>query len=110
MLKIDEQVARGILFLRFSGNINSDYNIFEKEINYLLYEQGIKYYVFDFEDIDIEEDTISKLKNKLVEIFLTCGEVALCGLDENTKSKIGKAKNKLYYVNEEREAFKYLWM
>lgn len=110
MLKIDIEVARGILFLRFDGNINNDYNVFEKEINYLLYNQGIKYYVLDFENMYIEDSTISKIKNKLVEIFLRCGEVVLCGIDNDTKLKIGETKDKLYYVNEEREAFNYLWM
>mgnify|MGYP003322677116 FL=1 len=42
-----------------------------------------------------------------MEIFLSCGKVVLCGLDGKYEKKIGK-QDKLFYVREGIEAFKYL--
>ena len=47
------------------------------------------------------------LENKLVEIFLSCGKVVLCGLEGMYEKKLGK-QDKLFYVREGSEAFKYL--
>lgn len=112
MLEINEEVSRGILFLRIDGKISNDnFNILGNKINYLLYKQGIQYFVFDFQDINkLEENIFFKIQNKLVEIFLNCGQVVLCGIPEIDKKKIGYTRDKLYYVNKESEAFKYLWM
>lgn len=111
MLKISTEVSRGIMFMRFIGDLdNNNFNEFKTEINYLLYNQGVRYFVLDFKDINLEENIFLKLQNKLVEIFLNCGEVVLCGLDKSKRNKIGYTKDKLHYVNEEREAFNYLWV
>ena len=111
MLKISMEVSRGIMFIRLRGDLdNNNFNQFKTEINYLLYNQGMKYFVLDLKDIVLEENIFLKLQNKLVEIFLNCGEVVLCGLDKSKRNKIGYAKDKLYYVNEEKEAFNYLWV
>ena len=64
--------------------------------------------MFDFKDIDrIDLNIISWLENKLVEIFLSCGKVVLCGLEGMYEKKLGK-QDKLFYVREGIEAFKYL--
>ena len=48
-----------------------------------------------------------KLDNKLVEIFLSCGKVVLCGLDGMYERKLGK-QDSLFYVREGNQAFEYL--
>lgn len=110
MLEINKQVRRGILFIRLEGNIdNGTFTTLGKEINYLLYRQGISNFVFDFTDISkVEESILSKIQCKLVEIFLNCGKVAMCGLKEESKRKIGYTKDRLFYVNSNIEAFEYL--
>lgn len=112
MLEIKEEVSRGILFLRIEGKLSNDnFNILGNKINYLLYKQGIQYYVFDFVNINKVEDNIFlKMQNKLVEIFLNCGQVVLCGISDINKKRIGYTRDRLFYVNKESEAFKYLWM
>ena len=109
MLNMNVSVSKGIMFFNLEGNLTND-TFFELEeaLNYLLYKQGMHYYVLDFKDIErIEFDVISWLENKLVEIFLSCGKVVLCGLDGKYEKKIGK-QDKLFYVREGIEAFKYL--
>ena len=78
-------------------------------LNYLLYNQGFQYFVLDFSDINfIPEKTYLNIQNKLVEIFLNCGRVVVCGI--NNHDKIGYTKDKLFYVNEKLDAFKYLYL
>lgn len=111
MLKIEQEVARGIMFIRLGGNLNNNsFNLFGKLINNLLYNQGMQYFVIDLYNINLEDNIFSNIQNKLIEIFLSCGKVVLCGIDEENIEKIGYTKDKLFYVKEEREAFKYLWM
>lgn len=109
MLEMDIDVVRGIMFIHLEGNLNKNtIGQFERELNYLLYKQGMHYFVFDFKDIDgIEMDIISWLNNKLVEIFLSCGKVVLCGLDGVYERQLGK-QDSLFYVREGNQAFKYL--
>lgn len=110
MLEIKKEVERGILFLRLEGDINNrTFTTLGKEINYLLYQQGISNFVFDFTNIySVEETIFSNIQSKLIEIFLNCGKVVMCGLSEIGKSKIGFTKDRLFYVNNNLEAFKYL--
>lgn len=112
MLEIELDVVKGIIFLRLNGQLNDiNFNLLSNRINELLYQQGIHYYVLDFQDTEIIEKTIlSKIQNKLIEIFLSCGKVVLCGIDDINQKQIGYTKDKLFYVQTEREAFEYLWM
>lgn len=112
MLDIELDVAKGIIFIRLNGEINSiNFNLLSSRINELLYKQGIHYYVLDFKEAEITESSIlSRIQNKLIEIFLSCGKVVLCGINERNKKQIGYTKDKLFYVQNEREAFEYLWM
>ncbi len=99
------------MFIRLNGNLNSNsFSSFGNIINNLLYTNGMQYFVIDLYNIDLEDNIFLYIQNKLVEIFLNCGKVVLCGIDENDKFKIGYTKDKLFYVKEEREAYKYLWM
>ena len=109
MLEMNIDVVKGIMFIHLEGELNRDtIGQFDNELNYLLYKQGMHYFVFDFKDIDrIDLNIISWLENKLVEIFLSCGKVVLCGLEGMYEKKLGK-QDKLFYVREGSEAFKYL--
>ena len=89
MLKLQKQVSKGIMFIRLSGDLNiSSFNKLSDEINYLLYNQGIHYYVFNFKEIDKIDQNIF--------------------LKEITKKQIGSTKDSLFYVNKEKEAFNYI--
>lgn len=112
MLEINKEVERGILFIRLEGGLTTKtFNTLGNEINYLLYNQGISNFVFDFSNVSKFEDSIFlKMQNKLVEIFLNCGKVVMCGMNDVTKKRIGFTKDQLFYVNHEAEAFNYLRM
>lgn len=109
MLEIDIDVVKGILFIHLEGVLNKEtVGQFESELNYLLYKQGMHYFVFDFKDLDkFDFSVMSWLENKLVEIFLSCGKVVLCGLDGRCEEKLGK-QDRLFYVREGIQAFSYL--
>lgn len=112
MLEIEKEVERGILFIRLEGNLtNKTFTTFGEEINYLLYNQGISNFVFDFTNISkVEDNIISKIQSKLVEIFLNCGKVVMCGMSELFRKKVGFTKDQLFYVSHDIEAFEYLRM
>lgn len=109
-MKIDTEVVRGILFLRFDGIFdNNSLNKFNEEVDYLLYNQGISYYTFDFFNVStIDEDIFDKIHSKLVEIILSCGRVVMYGLNKKYQKLIGKQKNELVYTNNEKEVFEVL--
>ena len=53
MLEIDTDVVKGIMFIHLEGELNdSTIRQFDNELNYLLYKQGMHYFVFDFIDLD----------------------------------------------------------
>jgi len=110
LLKLDKEVSHGIMFIRLEGELNKEsFNNFSKEVNNLLYNYGVHYFVFNFKELNIfEKNIFSKFENKLIEIFLSCGKVVMCGLKELQKKSLGEYYNKLFYVNEEFEAFKLL--
>lgn len=110
MLEIKEEVERGILFLKLDGKLTTKtFTTLVEEINYLLYQHGFQYFVFDFTNVrKIEEKVFQKIQSKLVEIFLNCGKVVMCGLSEINKIQIGFTKDRLFYVNYNNEAFRYL--
>ena len=104
------EVDRGIPFFHLEGRLNhKNFSQLGDEINYLLYQQGFHYFVFDFSQVNFLEDSIyTTIKTKLVEIFLSCGRVVLCGIPH--KDRIGYTKDQLYYVEENQDAFKYLYL
>lgn len=108
MLEVDIEVLKGMLFVRLNGILNKEtITDFEREINYLLYKQGMHYFVFDFSNIEkIEFNFDGWLENKLIEIFLSGGKVKLYGLDNKYDQKI--KQDKFFYVREEKEIFNYL--
>lgn len=112
MFHLNTIVSKGIVFIRLKGVLNEDnFSNFSEEINYLLYKQGIHYFVINFKEIGyLSQPVFLKLQNKLIEIFLSCGKVALCGLNEEIIKKIDKTKDRLFYITKEREAYKYLYL
>lgn len=111
-MDIITEVSRGILFLKFDGVFdNNAFSRFNEEIDYLLYQQGVSYYTFDFSEVQqIDEGLLSMLQTKLIEIFLNCGKVVMCGLNGFYQERIGDGRNQLYYVDNKREAFNLLYL
>ena len=108
-MDIKTVVKNGITFIKLDGVFdNKAFKKFNDEIDYLLYNQGISLYAISFNVAKIDDSLISKIQNKLVEIFLSCGEVVMCGLNKIYQKKIGSRENKLYYVDNIAAAFKLL--
>ncbi len=103
MLNVDVDVVRGVTFIRLEGDLtNRTFNDLDLEIDNLLYNLGMHFYVINFVDVvDIENSVFNKIQNKLYEIFLSCGDVVMCGINNIFKDK------RLVYINSEVEAFKY---
>ena len=67
-------------------------------------------FVFNFNNLNsIEYGMVEYIQNKIIEIFLNCGEVVICGLNEINKKLIGNY-DRLFFVNNERDAFEYLYI
>lgn len=103
MLNVDIDVVRGITFIRLEGDLtNSTFDNFNFELDNLLYNLGMHFYVINFVDVfNIDNNIFNKIQNKLYEIFLSCGDVVMCGINNILKDK------RVIYVNSEVEAFKY---
>ena len=109
LLEVETDVINGIIFIMLEGELTTNTVIdLENELNYLLYKQGMHFFVFNFKNLEnIEYKTISWLENKLVEIFLSCGNVVMCGLNDIYRKKIGM-QEKIFYTNSELDAIKLL--
>lgn len=108
MLEMQLDVMRGVLFIRLEGSLTlHTFSDFDKELNHFLYQHGMHYFVFNFLDLKkIDPNIFVRLQNKLFEIFLSCGNVVMCGLSELYQHCLG-TQEKLFYVNHESEAFQY---
>lgn len=84
MLEISTSVIKGIMFVRLEGELNKDnFSLLEDNINYLLYKQRMHYFLLDFNNVDrVDSNTFLLLQNKIIEIFLSCGKVVLCGIND----------------------------
>lgn len=108
-MEFKEEVKRGIIFIKCSGVLNSDsMMVINNELDYLLYNQGLTYYAFDFSNLIINSNVVGSFQNKLVEIFLRCGKVVLCGLSKFYREMIGDNRDLLYYVDNEDDVFDFL--
>lgn len=110
MLEVSTQISKGIMFVRLEGELTKQtFSIFSQELNYLLYKQGIHYFVFNLTEIEqMDTSAIENFQNKLIEIFLSCGRVALCGPKEFLKERMMNQKERLFYITDEKEVFQYL--
>lgn len=108
-MEFKEEVKRGIIFIRCSGVLNNDsMMVINNELDYLLYHQGMVYYAFDFSHLIINSSVVNLFQNKLIEIFLRCGKVVLCGLNKFYRKMIGDNRDLLYYADKEDEVFNFL--
>ena len=109
MLEIDTDVIKGIVVIKLNGVLNRKTICeFDREINYLFYKQGFNYYVFDFNNIErIEFDIFNWLENKLMEIFLSCGKIVLCGLNGKNEGRNYKF-DKFSSIRRESQNFDYI--
>ena len=72
MLEMDFGVVKGMTIVKLTGELTSNtFYKFNEEVDYLLYSQGMHYFVFDFKDVDkIEEKVFDEIQSKIIEIFL----------------------------------------
>ncbi len=105
MLEMDFGVVKGMTIVKLEGELTSNtFYKFNEEVDYLLYGQGMHYFVFDFKDVNnIDEDIFSEIQSKIIEIFLNYGKVVIYGI-KNVFKNI--KDNRLFYVNDEIEALK----
>lgn len=108
MLNIDFNVINGAIIIYLEEYINNKtISTLEKDLDYLIYKQQMHYYIFDFNNIkEVDIRIINKIKNKLIEIFLTCGEIVFLGVNDLLKKVFGKG-DRIIYVNKLNDAYKY---
>ena len=104
MLEMDVGVVKGVTVIKLEGDLtNKTFKRLDEEIDYLLYKQGMHFFIFDFNYVEKTDDTTFKdFQSKLIEIFLSCGKVVLCGLSEVFKEI--RDSSRLFYVKDEFEA------
>lgn len=104
MLEMDVGVVKGVTVIKLEGDLtNKTFKRLDEEIDYLLYKQGMHFFIFDFNYVRKTDDTTFKnFQSKLIEIFLSCGKVVLCGI--NGMFKGIKDSSRLLFVNDFFEA------
>lgn len=109
MLEVDTDVIKGIMFVNLSGELTNDtMRDVEDELNYLLYKQGMHFFIFNFKNVNvIEYSALNQLQKILIEIFLSCGNVVMCGMSDICRKKLGLL-DRVNYTNSEIDAFKLL--
>jgi len=102
MLKINMEYRKGILFVRLEGELNKDTSFkIEEEIGKMLSEGGIKYLVFNIENLrSIDMEGINAmLKNNDI-VCKNQGKAFVCGLkNELVKLRIVNSRL-LNYMSE----------
>ena len=106
MLEMDFGVVKGRTIVKLTGELTSNtFYKFNEEVDYLLYSQGMHYFVFDFKDVDkIEEKVFDEIQSKIIEIFLNYGKVVIYGIKCAFKNI--KDSTRLFYAKDEIEALK----
>lgn len=104
MLEMDVGVVKGFTVIKLDGDLtDKTFKKLDEEIDYLLYKQGMHFFIFDFNHVQKTDENIFKdFQRKLVEIFLSCGKVVLCGLGDVFKEI--RDSSRLFYVKDEFEA------
>ena len=107
MLEMDVGVVKGFTVIKLDGDLtNKTFKKLDEEIDYLLYKQGMHFFIFDFNHVQKTDENIFKdFQRKLVEIFLSCGKVVLCGLSDVFKEI--RDSSRLFYVKDEFEALNF---
>lgn len=104
MLEMDVGVVKGFTVIRLDGDLtNKTFKRLNEEIDYLLYKQGMHFFIFDFNRVkNTDAVTFGYFQKKLIEIFLSCGKVILCGIKDVFRNI--KDSSRLFYVNDCFEA------
>ena len=104
MLEMDVGVVKGFTVIRLDGDLtNKTFKRLNEEIDYLLYKQGMHFFIFDFNRVkNTDAVTYGYFQKKLIEIFLSCGKVVLCGIKDVFRNI--KDSSRLFYVNDCFEA------
>ena len=104
MLEMDVGVVKGFTVIRLDGDLtNKTFKRLNEEIDYLLYKQGMHFFIFDFNRVkNTDGVTYGYFQKKLIEIFLSCGKVILCGIKDVFRNI--KDSSRLFYVNDCFEA------
>ena len=99
MLEMDVGVVKGFTVIRLDGDLtNKTFKRLNEEIDYLLYKQGMHFFIFDFNRVkNTDAVTYGYFQKKLIEIFLNCGKVILCGIKDVFRNI--KDSSRLFYVN-----------
>ena len=99
MLEMDVGVVKGFTVIRLDGDLtNKTFKRLNEEIDYLLYKQGMHFFIFDFNRVkNTDAVTYGYFQKKLIEIFLSCGKVILCGMKDVFRNI--KDSSRLFYVN-----------
>ncbi|MBR4618822.1 MAG: hypothetical protein IKO49_05910 [Bacilli bacterium] len=103
-------VRNGILFISIEDEIteNTISNL-TKEIDFLLYNQGISLYAFNFNYLkNFSTQFLNNFQNKLTEIFLKCGSVVIYGIDKVYEGIFGKRKDNLFYAEKVEDVYNLL--
>ena len=103
-------IDKGILFISIEEFITEktleDLN---EEIDYMLYTQGMSYYAFNFNNLNnFSTKFLNDFKNRLTEIFLKCGRVAIYGIDKLNKNVFGSREYGMYYVDNKKDIYRLL--
>ena len=106
MLNLNVNVVKGVMVINLEGDLNIDnFNKLDLELNNLIYKQGMHYYIFNFRNLNqFDSKILNCFQNKVVEIFLNCGNIVMCGLNSLLRRSFG-FEERLIYVNNEKEAF-----
>ena len=106
MLEMDVGVVKGFTVIKLEGDLtNKTFKKLDEEIDYLVYKQGMHFFIFDFNHVrQTDENIFRDFQRKLVEIFLSCGKVVLCGISDVFKGI--RDSSRLFYVKDEFEALK----
>ena len=104
MLEMDVGVVKGFTVIRLDGDLtNKTFKRLNEEIDYLLYKQGMHFFIFDFNRVkNTDAVTYGYFQKELIEIFLSCGKVILCGIKDVFRNI--KDSSRLFYVNDCFEA------
>ncbi|MFA5602442.1 MAG: STAS domain-containing protein [Bacilli bacterium] len=110
MLDIDIEFRKGILFVRLGGVLDiSSSNKLNEELIPILKDNGIKYLVFNIENLNyIDLDGINSLKQKYNIISNNKGQILVCGIKNGlVKQRIDNSSlfNYMFETSNELAAF-----
>lgn len=102
MLEIDIEFRKGILFVRLEGILNSEtVNKLNREVLYTIKINGIKYIVFNFENLYyIDMAGINAIMKHYNLVNAYHGKGLICGICNNIVKNRIKQSNVLDYLSE----------